>query len=38
MPNVLITGANRGMRRFIEQFDLRNTGRFVSYDGTPMPW
>jgi NAD(P)-dependent dehydrogenase (short-subunit alcohol dehydrogenase family) len=28
----------RGMRRIIERFTLDHTGRFVRYDGTPMPW
>lgn len=28
----------RGMRRIIERFNLSDTGRFVSFDGTPIPW
>jgi NAD(P)-dependent dehydrogenase (short-subunit alcohol dehydrogenase family) len=28
----------RGMRRIVERFTLEETGRFVKYDGTPMPW
>ncbi len=29
----------RGMRRIVEGFSLdRDTGTFVKYDGTPMPW
>lgn len=28
----------RGMRRIAERFTLEETGRFVKYDGTPMPW
>lgn len=29
----------RGMRRILEEFDLeRDTGTFLKYDGTPMPW
>ena len=27
-----------GMRRVIEQFDLSQTGCFIKYDGTAMPW
>jgi len=27
-----------GMRNYIEQFTLRQTGSFVKYDGTPLPW
>jgi NAD(P)-dependent dehydrogenase (short-subunit alcohol dehydrogenase family) len=28
----------RGMRCIVERFSLDETGRFVKYDGTPMPW
>lgn len=28
----------QGMRRIVERFTLEGTGRFVKYDGTPMPW
>jgi len=27
-----------GMRRVIEQLNLSNTGRFIAYDGQPIPW
>lgn len=27
-----------GMRRIIDQFEFKHTGRFIKYDGTPMPW
>jgi len=27
-----------GMRAQIEQFDMSNTGQFIKYDGTKMPW
>jgi NAD(P)-dependent dehydrogenase (short-subunit alcohol dehydrogenase family) len=28
----------RGMRAILEHFSLDQTGRFLRYDGTPMPW
>jgi NAD(P)-dependent dehydrogenase (short-subunit alcohol dehydrogenase family) len=28
----------QGMRRIVESFSLEETGRFIKYDGTPMPW
>lgn len=28
----------RGMRRIIDEFTLKNTGSFIKYDGTPLPW
>jgi NAD(P)-dependent dehydrogenase (short-subunit alcohol dehydrogenase family) len=28
----------RGMRRIVDRFTLDETGRFVKYDGTPLPW
>jgi NAD(P)-dependent dehydrogenase (short-subunit alcohol dehydrogenase family) len=28
----------KGMRRIVERFTPGETGRFVKYDGTPMPW
>ncbi len=27
-----------GMRRIIDEFDIKDTGLFIKYDGTPMPW
>lgn len=39
-PNALIT-ANKsvtGMRILIDNFSLDQSGSFVGYDGTPMPW
>jgi len=28
----------RGMRRIVERFTLGDSGRFLRYDGTTMPW
>lgn len=27
-----------GLRRIIDGFSIKDTGRFIKYDGTPMPW
>jgi NAD(P)-dependent dehydrogenase (short-subunit alcohol dehydrogenase family) len=27
-----------GMRRIIDEFEFKHTGKFIKYDGTPMPW
>jgi len=39
-PNALINAdaSVSGMRRVIDNFSLDQSGRFVKYDGTPMPW
>jgi NAD(P)-dependent dehydrogenase (short-subunit alcohol dehydrogenase family) len=39
-PNALIDAATsvKGMMAQIERFDLSQTGQFIKYDGTPMPW
>ncbi len=39
-PNALIEvdESIHGMRQQIEQFELSQTGRFIKYDGTAMPW
>ena len=28
----------RGMRKIIDEFTLENSGRFIQYDGTELPW
>lgn len=39
-PNALIDAEQSvtGMRTLIENFSLDQSGSFVKYDGTPMPW
>jgi len=39
-PNALIDTdvSIAGMRKVIDDFTMQQTGRFVKYDGTPMPW
>jgi len=39
-PNALVNAdaSVSGMRRVIDNFSLDQSGRFVKYDGTPMPW
>jgi len=39
-PNALINADESiaGMRALIEGFSLNQSGSFVKYDGTPMPW
>ena len=39
-PNALIdsTTSVSGMREQLDQFTLRQTGKFTKYDGKPMPW
>ncbi len=39
-PNALINAEQSvsGMRGLIESFSLNQSGSFVKYDGTPMPW
>ncbi len=39
-PNALINAEQSvaGMRTLIEDFSLNQSGSFVKYDGTPMPW
>ena len=39
-PNALINADQSiaGMRALIENFSLDQSGSFVKYDGTPMPW
>jgi len=39
-PNGLIDASEsiQGMRQRIEAFDLSQTGQFIKYDGTEMPW
>jgi len=39
-PNGLIDvdESINGMRWVIEQFELAQTGSFIKYDGTAMPW
>ncbi len=39
-PGALIDAATsvNGMMALIERFDLSQTGQFIKYDGTPMPW
>lgn len=39
-PNALITAEQSvaGMRALIDNFSLDQSGSFVKYDGTPMPW
>jgi NAD(P)-dependent dehydrogenase (short-subunit alcohol dehydrogenase family) len=39
-PNALINVEQSitGMRSLIESFSLNQTGSFIKYDGTPMPW
>ena len=39
-PNGLIEAPESvtGMRQVIEQFDMAQTGNFIKYDGTAMPW
>jgi len=27
-----------GMRRIIDQFEMRHTGKFLRFDGTEIPW
>ena len=28
----------RGMRKVIDEFTLEDSGRFIQYDGTELPW
>jgi len=39
-PNGLIDAKESitGMRHIIENFELSQSGQFIKYDGTPMPW
>jgi hypothetical protein len=39
-PDALINAEQSiaGMRALIESFSLDQSGSFVKYDGTPMPW
>ncbi len=39
-PNAEITTETsvRGMRKVLEQFTLKDSGRFIAYDGAELPW
>lgn len=39
-PNAEITAETsvRGMRKVMEQFTLKDSGRFIAYDGKELPW